>query len=156
MIPYYANLKFTNTSPAAQVTANKAQILPVKNEIKYLFKRKDILNHELYTTHLKAANEWGNLWSYIQDSTHESTNEIIEKKYQSLDKKSKKLVQTQNQKPTARTEFYPRVVNKTEICFTEEELKLLNYGLKYNINYKRKHWLSNLALEADSAITRLP
>jgi len=47
-------------------------------------------------------------------------------------------------------------VNKTEICFTEEELELLNKGLKYDINYKRKHWLSNLALEADSAITRLP
>jgi len=35
--------------------------------------------------------------------------------------------------------FYPRVVNKTEVCFTEEELEILNKGLKYNINYKRKH-----------------
>ena len=126
MIPYYANLKFTNTSPAAQVTANKAQILRVKNEIKFLYKRKDKLNQELYTAHLKAANEWGSLWSYIQDSTHENINQEMDKKYQSLDKKIRKLVNTQNQRPTARTEFYPRVVNKTEICFTDEELELLN------------------------------
>jgi hypothetical protein len=40
VIPKYARLKFTNTSPVAQVTANKAQIIRVKNEIKFIFKRK--------------------------------------------------------------------------------------------------------------------
>jgi hypothetical protein len=35
-------------------------------------------------------------------------------------------------------------------------MTLLNKGLKYNLNYKSKHWLSNTALEAEAAITRLP
>jgi len=40
--------------------------------------------------------------------------------------------------------------------FTNEELTLLNKGPKYNLNHKHKHWLSNLAFEAETAITLLP
>jgi hypothetical protein len=105
---------------------------------------------------MKAANEWESMWATIQDSIHESMNHEMEKKYQLLEEKIKKLVHTHNQKPTAKTEFYPRVINETEISFADEELALLNKDFKYNINYRRKHWLSNLALEVDSAITRLP
>ena len=35
-------------------------------------------------------------------------------------------------------------------------MTLLNKGLKYNLNYKGKHWLSKLALEAETAISLLP
>ena len=91
VIQKYANLKFTKNSPVAQVTASKAQILRVKNEIKFLFKRKDKPNHELYTIHMKAVNEWGSLWPSIQDSIHENLSQAIEKEYQSLDKKIRKL-----------------------------------------------------------------
>jgi hypothetical protein len=79
----------------------------------------------------------------------------MEKIYSSLDKKISKLVQTQTTKLNTNAQFYPRVVNKTNIPFTDEELKLLNKGLKYNLSHKRKHWLSKLALEAEAAITLL-
>jgi len=39
-IPKYANLKFTNNSPVSQVTTKKAQIIRIKDEIKFLFKKK--------------------------------------------------------------------------------------------------------------------
>jgi hypothetical protein len=32
--------------------------------------------------------------------------------------------------------FYPRVINKTDITVTSYELTLLNKGLKYNLNHK--------------------
>jgi hypothetical protein len=35
-------------------------------------------------------------------------------------------------------------------------MKILNKGLKYNLHHKDKHWLSNLALEAEAALTLLP
>jgi len=35
-------------------------------------------------------------------------------------------------------------------------MTLLDKGLKYNLNHKSKHWLSNTALEAEAAITSLP
>jgi len=34
--------------------------------------------------------------------------------------------------------FYPRVINKTDIAVTNNELTLLNKGLKYDLNHKHK------------------
>jgi hypothetical protein len=41
-------------------------------------------------------------------------------------------------KPSTGTSFYPRVVNKTNIMFSDDELELLNKGLKYNLREKNK------------------
>jgi hypothetical protein len=48
------------------------------------------------------------------------------------------------------------VVNKTDISFSNKELRLLNKGLKYKLEHKHKHWINNLALEAENAVTLLP
>jgi len=53
IIPYYAKLKFQNTSPAAQLTSKKAQSTRIKDKIKFLLMKKDKLNCELYEHHLK-------------------------------------------------------------------------------------------------------
>jgi hypothetical protein len=50
---------FADTSAAAQVTTKKAQITRLIKEIKFLLKKKETLNQELYKAHLKAAQEWG-------------------------------------------------------------------------------------------------
>ena len=52
--------------------------------------------------------------------------------------------------------FYPRVLNNTTIAFTSNELALLNKGLKYNLHNKQKHWVTTLALEAETVISLLP
>jgi hypothetical protein len=52
--------------------------------------------------------------------------------------------------------FYPRVDKRTDITFSGDELALLNKGLKYNLNFKRKNWIENLALEAETAVSYLP
>lgn len=52
--------------------------------------------------------------------------------------------------------FYPRVINKTDITFTNQELTLLNKGLKYNLIHKHKQMDKNSSLEAETAITQLP
>ena len=52
--------------------------------------------------------------------------------------------------------IYPCVVNKTDITFSNDELTLLNKGLKYNLNHKHKNWIRTLALKAETAITQLP
>jgi hypothetical protein len=44
----------------------------------------------------------------------------------------------------------------TDIKFTEEEIQLLDEGLKYNLHSKPKTWIKTLALEADTAIRTLP
>jgi hypothetical protein len=52
--------------------------------------------------------------------------------------------------------FYGRIINKTNIDLSKEELGLLNKGLKYNFGHKHKHWITNLTFGAESAISLLP
>ena len=92
----------------------------------------------------------------MQNSVQDSLNAEMKKKYKNIDDKSKKLVLTQAENPDTKIQFYPRVKNMTDIVFTDEEMILLNKGLKYNLSYKRKHWIRNVALEAENAVTLLP
>ena len=46
-----------------------------------------------------------------------------------------------DRKPRLQEEFYPRVINKTDITFTNDELTLCNKGLKYDINQEHKNWI---------------
>jgi hypothetical protein len=57
VIPKYVNIKTANTSPASQVTAKKAQIIRIKDDIKFLYKKKEKLNRELYKIYLQAAHD---------------------------------------------------------------------------------------------------
>jgi len=71
-----------------------------------------------------------------------------------MEDKINKLIQNkQTNKPNINKNFYPKVVNKTNITFSDDELRLLNKGLKYNLSKKRKKWISNLALETETAVT---
>jgi hypothetical protein len=80
VIPKYANTKFATTSPPAHITTKKPQITRIKDEVKFLFKKKQKLNYELYKTHLKALREWGGgMWGTIRSSINESLNKIMEK-----------------------------------------------------------------------------
>jgi len=77
-------------------------------------------------------------------------------KYKTIDDKLQRLVQSQKQKIDSDTNLYPRVVNKTNIAFSNDELCLLNKGLKHNLDYKHRKWITILAFEAYTAITLLP
>jgi hypothetical protein len=50
------------------VTTKKAQTIRIKDEIKFLYKKKEKLNKELYNTHLRTAQEWGKTRHIIQES----------------------------------------------------------------------------------------
>jgi hypothetical protein len=56
LIPNYAKVKISNTSPAAKFTKEKITKLRVKDEIKFLDIKKEKLYYQLYKTHLRLAN----------------------------------------------------------------------------------------------------
>jgi hypothetical protein len=39
----------------------KAQIIRIKEEIRLQYQKKEHINHQLYLTHVQAANEWGRI-----------------------------------------------------------------------------------------------
>jgi hypothetical protein len=105
---------------------------------------------------LQAAREWGNAWYSIHTAIHYLINQEIEKKYRTLDEKINKLLNTQTKKLENSTDLYLRVINKTNIIFSNEELLLLYKGLKFIPNLKQKQSLNNLAFEAENDIPLLP
>jgi hypothetical protein len=77
-------------------------------------------------------------------------------RYKKLDLKLNKLTEAQKVTPKQTQSFYPRVVNNTNIPFSNHEMTLLQKGLKYNLHTKRHNWLENLVLEAETAVSKLP
>jgi hypothetical protein len=96
------------------------------------------------------------MWPHIQHTIDERLHKEMRSKYKSLDNKLHKLTQAQKTKPQEQHTFYPRVINNTNIPFFDSEMSLLQKGLKYSIHAKKKNWIQNLALEAETAITQLP
>ena len=80
----------------------------------------------------------------------------IRSKYKTLDRKLNHLSQQRTKTPQQNHSFYPRVINTTDIEFSEQEMKLLEKGPKYNLHSKPKDFIQTLALEAETAITHLP
>jgi hypothetical protein len=56
LIPNFAKIRIPISSPAGKSTQRKTQNLRIKDEIKYLYMKKQQLNHRLPYLHLSLAN----------------------------------------------------------------------------------------------------
>ena len=70
--------------------------------------------------------------------------------------KFKKSEETQSNNHDFQEQLNLRVINKTDIIFSNDKPSLLNKGLKYNLSYKHKNWIETLALETETAVSYLP
>jgi hypothetical protein len=84
---------------------------------------KQQINKELYKRHLQVANQWKDIWEYIEENINEKLNKGM---YNTHCKQQK------------RTKFHTRVKNLATIKFKEDEYKLLNKGMQYNLHFKIK------------------
>ena len=96
------------------------------------------------------------LWPYIQNSIDTELEIFATQNYKKLDTKLHNLLTKQQKLPDTKETFSSRVINNTDIELSEDEITLLNKGLKYNLSFKNKNWIRNLALEAGTAINYLP
>jgi len=156
LIPNYAKIKVPKTSPAAKFTLHKAQKLRIKDELKYLYAEKQQLNLQIYHLHISLANTWWIPWPNVFQAIEEKLRRAMTPIYKNLNNKINKLTLSQTKTPTLPDTFFPRIVNNTDIQFTQNERKLLEKDPKYNIHSHKKNWLMTLALEAETAITHLP
>jgi hypothetical protein len=146
LTPSYAQIKIPNTSPAHKYTQQKVPKLRIKDKIKFLHCKNQKLNSEIYQSHLKLANLWGNMWPHIQQNIEDKLQKECRTRYNSLDNKIKCLTQQQTNTHLPKNQFYPRVVNMTDISFSEPEMALLQKAPNtiYTINLETgsKPWRS--------------
>jgi hypothetical protein len=88
LVPNYTKIKIPNNSPSAKFTQRKTQNLRIEDEIKYLYRKKQQLNHRLYYFHLPLANTWGNTWQYLAIypvyNRRKVEKKIIQSKYEKI------------------------------------------------------------------------
>jgi hypothetical protein len=102
------------------------------------------------------ANTWNDIWPYIHNIIDNTLQKEMKITYKKKDSKINKLAEAQTVTPKQTHSFYPRVVNNTNIPFSKHEMTLLQNRLKYNLHIKRHNCLENLALEAETAVSKLP
>jgi hypothetical protein len=95
------------------------------------------------------------MWGYIQHTIEEKLQKESQARYHKLDNKLNILTQSQTTIPHLKQNFHPRVINNTNITFTDHEMTLLQKGPRYNLHPRKKDWIQNLALETEIAISKL-
>lgn len=160
LIPKYASIKINNNSKIATKIKERAQIMWLKEELRYLYMKKIELNKVLYLTHLKLLNsihaaQLNNLFRVINNYI----NDVLQRVYIKQDKKLRNL--RSKQKPyednvTCKHEFYTRVSNLTSIEFNKNEMDILNKGLNYNIPDNSKNHIVHEIICAEAAIKSIP
>jgi hypothetical protein len=156
LTPGYANIKAPKTSPASKRTQHKLPTLRIKDGTKHLYSKNQKLNSDIHHPHLSLANTWNGTWPYIHNTIENTLQKEMKTRYKKLDTKINKLTKAQTVTPKQTQNFYRRVVNNTNIPFSKQEMTLLHKGLKYNLHTKSHKWLENLALEAETAVSKLP
>jgi hypothetical protein len=139
IIPNYARIKIPTHNTAAKKTQKQAQPLRIKNEIKFLYRKKQQLNTQLYHKHIQSGNNWQHIWPNIE----QSINQKLQREMVEIHKTQQQKIQTLSKTKTTDTRnndnSYPRVVNTTDTQFTKEDIHLLHKGLQYNLHHKQKN-----------------
>jgi len=68
LTPNYANIKMPYISPAHRQTQQKITSVRIKDEIRYLYSKKQELNQQIYQLHLALTHTWDNTWLYIYNT----------------------------------------------------------------------------------------
>jgi hypothetical protein len=155
LVPNYARIKLYINNEAPAKTQTQTQTLRIKNEIKFLYRKKQQINEQLYHTHIHNANIWKQAWDNIEQAINDKLQLEMESVYlKQLQKINMKKIQNSNF--DINNIKYNRVENHTNTLFTQSEIQLLINGLKYNLHQtNKKKVIETLALEAETAINSL-
>jgi hypothetical protein len=71
LIPKYEQIKIPINNEAAEKILSQTRTLRIKNEITFLYKKKQSLNIQLYHIHIHYANIWQQTWKNIEQSINQ-------------------------------------------------------------------------------------
>lgn len=155
IVPNYISVKVNSNSNAAIQTKKMAEKIWIKKEIEFLYSKKTSLNKLLLQTHLEVLHIIHPVhYDDVMYQIDSQINKIMKSKRTSQDKKIKKLLvkKQSNNVIKCHHQFFPRVVNSTDIKFETDEINLLNKGLNYNFPPKNHQPTVNEVLQIESAI----
>jgi hypothetical protein len=93
LVPKYAQINdntYSNNG-AARLTKTDAQKMRVRYEIRLLYKKKHLINKELYRTRLHNANEWGRTSENIEQNIQTKLQLELTNKHNTQQAKLNKL-----------------------------------------------------------------
>lgn len=137
VIPKYIKVNIKNNSKAAQLAKVKCELYWLRCEIRAQYKRKELLNRQIYVLHLQLSNLLtpvhficilDDVSAFIK-TEHYTISQRHNKKLTALISKRNSY----NSRSSVDECFFDRVINSTTINFNDSELNLLNKGLKHNI-----------------------
>lgn len=150
--PKYAKIYIRNTTYPAQKTKTTAERTYIQNSIKHLHHIKNQHNIKAYKLHLQLAQTLHHT-QLEEVVTHTNTilTQISRKIRRRHQNKITSLKQQQTTTYHTKHKFHPRIFNTTNITFNHDETKLLEKGLKHNLQPNTKTKLQTI-INTETAI----
>jgi len=160
--PNYINIRINNQKQQDKKATTQPIRYRINQEIKFLYRKKKLLNKRLYIEHLKGAQLYNGMWQYIQNNIEAKLSRDMDEVYERLNRKLNSLTQqnAQQNSPQSRhkkhvPEKENRVVNLTNITFTKEHIKTLEMDTQYAIERNPKYYINELIIDTENAIKTL-
>jgi len=156
--PNYINIKINGQKPQDKKTTTKAISFRINQEIKFLYRKKQHLNHRLYYIHLENAHQYNGTWQHIQKCIDEQTSRPMDNLYHRLNKKLEALTnQTSNKHNNNEntSKFQSRLINLPNMKFTREQIQTLSLGRIYPTEQEPKKYINELTMDTENAVRLL-
>ena len=150
--PKYAYSKNKSYNTRSKLASTHYAKLRLKNEINFLYKKKQQLNLLLYKAELQALDIFGKFWHHIKQLLLEKLSKFANTKYQNLNQKLSKLLKIKpvNIHEKDNFQFHEPIKNLSEEQFSDQELNLIAKGYKSNMSNKNN--IEKLIVEAEHII----
>jgi hypothetical protein len=163
LIPKYINLRSNTNSRSADIAIKKAQFIWLNEESRRWFSIRDNLKLHLKILHSELSYTLHNIeFDLLDQKARLLASQEVYKKYVSQCSKLRVLRResgTNNNIGTQRGfhehshTFYPRIKNLSNVQLSNDEVSLLNKGLKYNLKPQiNQRTLEGLAVDVEIAV----
>jgi hypothetical protein len=158
--PDYISVTINGNTPWDRKATRNATRFRINQEIRFLHRKKQLLNQQLYHLHLEGARQHNGMWQRALNNIDEQINTITERKYFILNKKLDKLLKREKSTTTKNVNTkeihtQQRIINLTGIKLKQEQAQILNLGPNYAVEKEPKKYLNDLIIDTENAIRYL-
>lgn len=134
--PNFVKISAAVKNSRSEVAIKKASKTWLKAEIKHAYKDLADTELELLSLHLELTKNLNSIehseWCEYDAMVHRNVSIVVKKKKATLSRKLNKLIDSVPKKPQFTPELIPDFIcNESDVVFSDEELEILNKGLKF-------------------------